>query len=121
VTGKGFKPGPDARRGKGPKKGAPNAGRPRKDYLNWCERVLTDPDVDAAVLTILRNPKHPQFASLYGKLAERAYGRPAGSEVTFPIDPRQLTDEQLQRIAQGEDPLLVLATTQAEPSPAPNG
>ena len=113
ATGKPFTGADDPRRGRGPKKGAPNAGRPRKAHVEWCQTVISDPLVEAAALAVLRDSKHPLFANLWGKVADRAYGRAAGSDVTFPIDPSQLSDDQLQRIAQGEDPLAVLATSRA--------
>lgn len=116
TRGRAFQPGPDARRGRGPKKGAPNAGRPRQEHIAWCQGLISDPKVEAAALGVLRNRKHPLFANLWGKIADRAYGRPTGSEITFPVNPEQLTDDQLTRIAQGEDPLVVLATArQAAP------
>lgn len=74
VTGNGFKPGPNPKRGRGPKKGAPNAGRPPLEHINWCKEVVSDPAAEAAVKAILRNPKHPQFASLWAKIADRGYG-----------------------------------------------
>lgn len=110
-VGRPFQKGNDPRRGRGPKPGALNAGRPRKEFVQWCVDVVSDKKVELAVRTILMDPTHPQFANLYGKLVERAHGRPAGTDVQFPVDPRDLTDEQLQRVAAGEDVLVVLATS----------
>lgn len=107
----GFTGADDPRRGRGPKKGAPNAGRPPKQYVEWCKTVLSNKQTEAAVRKILRNAGHQQFSQLYGRIAERAYGRAGQADVTFPINPKDLTDEQLQRVAQGEDPILVLATS----------
>ena len=69
-----FKPGPDPKRGRGPKKGAPNAGRPRKEAIAWCMAAVSDPKGDKAVKDILHNPKHPQFVAIWSKLMDRAYG-----------------------------------------------
>lgn len=66
----------DPRSGRGPKKGAPNAGRPRKETIAWCQGAVSDPKVEAAVMTILRNPKHGQFSAMWGKVMERGYGKP---------------------------------------------
>lgn len=45
-----FQPGPDPRRGRGPKKGAPNAGRPRNEFKQEMRALASD----EAVLTRLR-------------------------------------------------------------------
>jgi len=113
IVGVPFTGADDPRRGRGPKKGAPNAGRPRQDYLDWVGRAISNKKTEAAVRKILRDPDHPQFGTLYSKLAERKYGRAGATDVQIPIPPAQLTTEQLERIAQGEDPLMVLATTRA--------
>ena len=36
--------------------------------------MLADKKVEASVKAILRNPKHPQFSSLWARLADRGYG-----------------------------------------------
>jgi hypothetical protein len=73
--GRPFRGAEDPRNGRGPKKGAPNAGRPSLEHIEWCKRVLSDPKVEAGVFRILHNPKHPQFTALWAKIAERGYGR----------------------------------------------
>lgn len=49
-----FKPGPDPRRGKGPAKGAPNAGRPPDKFRAAMAEIAEDKDVLALVKAIAR-------------------------------------------------------------------
>jgi hypothetical protein len=71
-----FQPGEDPRRGKGCEPGAPNAGRPRKAYVDWCREVLRDPKVEKAVEGVLKSGKHRHFAQMYRTISDRAHGKP---------------------------------------------
>ena len=76
APGKPFAPGDDPRRGKGPAKGAPGAGRPPEQYREWCRSLVSDPKAEAEVMAILRNNKHPAFPVMYKALTDRGYGKP---------------------------------------------
>lgn len=77
APGRPFKRGGDPRQGRGPAKGAPNAGRPPNEHIDWCRRVVSDPSAESAVETVLKDPKHPAFASMWKAVAERGYGKAA--------------------------------------------
>ncbi len=66
----------DPRNGRGPKKGAPNAGRPRNEFVEWCQQVVSDPKCKSQVEAILRDKKHPAFATMWRAVGERAHGKP---------------------------------------------
>ena len=51
-----FAPGPDPRRGKGPKKGAPNAGRPPSAVVLACQELNTRLNLAEIVGQIAANP-----------------------------------------------------------------
>lgn len=72
----GFTGGDDPRRGRGPEKGAPNAGRPRNEFIEWCQKVVSDPKCKAQVEAILKDKKHPAFATMWRAVGERAHGKP---------------------------------------------
>lgn len=62
-VGAPFQPGIDPRRGKGPKKGAPNAGRPKGTYQDWLGELLDSPD------------HRSEFeAQITGQRSEKAFG-----------------------------------------------
>jgi len=75
-AGRPFTGADDPRRGRGPKRGAPNAGRPPTEHIEWCQKVLADPAVEAAVKSVLSDPEHRSFPILWKAVADRAYGRP---------------------------------------------
>lgn len=64
-------------RGRGPKKGAPNAGRPPNEHLEWCRRMVSSPGAEKAVEAVLEDAQHPAFSTMWKAVAERAYGKPA--------------------------------------------
>lgn len=78
----------------------------------------------ADVITRLRrltgkaNKDDALFLKAWKEVADRGYGRGMQTEIHLPLDPKQLSSEQLERIANGEDPLLVLATTRHDESAA---
>ena len=79
APGKPFKKGRDSRRGKGPEKGAPNAGRPPNWLRDWCDDLLANPKAKKAVEEILNDSDHSAFASMWKAIADRAHGKPPQS------------------------------------------
>ena len=84
----GFQKGFDPRRGHGLKG---RSGRPPNEYRESLRKILDDPKVAAALKTILRDPKHPQFAALYARVVTQAHGNPpqpvgGGDDGTGPIE-----------------------------------
>lgn len=78
VLGRPFPKGKrDPRQGRGPKKGAPNAGRPRLEHVAWCQAQVSDPKCEKAVALVLRNPKHPAFSTMWRAVTDRGYGKAA--------------------------------------------
>lgn len=77
---KPFQKGHDARRGRGPKKGAPNAGRPTLEYLQFIRECLRDPKHQKTVTWILTHKNHPAFASVLGKFLFHHLGVPKAQE-----------------------------------------
>ena len=66
APGRPFARGTDPRRGRGPSKGAPNAGRPPnalralsrevfEAYLIWAQKRVQDPDIDDATMDRIGN------------------------------------------------------------------
>src|SRR5688500_455232 len=76
APGRPFVAGADPRRGRGPAKGAPNAGRPPDEFKEMCRRLLADPRAERAVAEILCDKNHPAFATMWRAVSDRAYGRP---------------------------------------------
>ncbi len=62
-------------RGRGPAKGAPNAGRPPDEFKAFMRSLVSRDAVSEALGTILANPKHPQYVQAYKMAAEFGYGR----------------------------------------------
>jgi len=80
----------DPRNGHGPKKGAPNAGRPPEEYLTWLRGVIESPECRRAVQATLSDSNHPAFAKLYAACSDRSYGKPlqevqASGDVTIRV------------------------------------
>ncbi|MGI9077580.1 MAG: hypothetical protein ACR2G6_09665 [Gemmatimonadaceae bacterium] len=70
-----FVRGADSRRGCGPRKGAPNAGRPPDEFKEYCRRLLATPGVDKEIESVLQDSSHPAYAAMWKTVADRAYGR----------------------------------------------
>jgi hypothetical protein len=97
-TGKG-----DPRAGRGPRKGAPNAGRPPEWFKQQLEAGLTREETVDAVHRVLGNENHPQFAAVLRWASERVYGKP--------VQPVDATVTQLPALP------IVRETARAEPAP----
>lgn len=70
-----FSKGGDPRQGRGPKKGAPNAGRPSNWLRERCDEWLHAPECKAQVRAILGDKDHPAFATMWKAVADRAHGK----------------------------------------------
>ena len=62
-------------------------------------------------LTGKGNTDDDLFLKAWKEVADRGYGRGVQIEVDFPLRFEDLTKEQLERVRNGESPLLVLATS----------
>lgn len=102
--GRPFQRGPDERRGRGPAKGAPNAGRPPDEHREFCRSLISDPDCEREVKAILTDRDHPAFKAMWAEVARRGYGMPAqphtGADGEGPIAHRV---EVTRRIVRPED------------------
>lgn len=61
--------------GKGPKAGAPNAGRPRDEWKAWLRSLVDSPLTRASIETILQDPTHPAFPRVLSWADERGFGK----------------------------------------------
>ncbi|MBY0490613.1 MAG: hypothetical protein K2R93_12295 [Gemmatimonadaceae bacterium] len=64
-----------AKRGRGPKKGAPNAGRPPNEFREHMRALVSRADVTKALEAVLKSPTHPHFMAAYKMACEFGYGR----------------------------------------------
>lgn len=71
-----FAKGRDPRQGRGPKPGAPNAGRPPNWFKDWCAEILAKPETIGAVEAVIADPSHGAFAAMWKAVADRAHGKP---------------------------------------------
>jgi hypothetical protein len=62
-------------RGRGPAKGAPNAGRPPDEFKAFMRSLVSRDEVSEALGRVLGNPNHPQYVQAYKMAAEFGYGR----------------------------------------------
>lgn len=58
--------------------GGPQPGSGRKpDWLKaWCDDLLASEESKTQVEAILKDRKHPAFSTMWGKVADRAHGKP---------------------------------------------
>lgn len=64
----------DPRNGRGPAKGAPNAGRPRDEWKAWLRAQVDGPEGRAAIMAVLQDPSHPAFATVLKWADQRGWG-----------------------------------------------
>ena len=76
---KPFVPGPDKRRGNGPKKGAPNAGRPPNAWKARMEALRDRWLIATEASSVVDDTEHPLFVPLGKFLHEAVAGKPAQS------------------------------------------
>ena len=74
VTGKGFVPGDDPRRGRGPKPGAPNAGRPPNEWKEACMAMGSRKEILERAEEILGDTSHPSWLAVWKFVVEQGYG-----------------------------------------------
>lgn len=77
APGRPFQPGTDQRRGNGPSKGAPNAGRPPDKFKELCRELASGQKTIEAVEAILEDQSHSQFMAALKWASEHGYGRPS--------------------------------------------
>ncbi len=97
-----FKPGPDPRRGRGPKKGAPNAGRPRNEFKQEMRALASDEAVLTRLRQLLWQCTDPTtFIRALAFTTEHGYGKATQPIAAVRDDAadleelRHLTDEEL--------------------------
>lgn len=61
--------------GRGPKKGAPNAGRPRDEWKAWLRSIVDAEETREGIAAILSDHSHPAYAKVLQWAAERGYGK----------------------------------------------
>ena len=64
-------------KGRGPAKGAPNAGRPREEWKAWLRSLVDSQPVREAIEAVLSNPEHPAFGRVLQWADERGWGKEA--------------------------------------------
>ncbi len=100
-----FAAGHDPRRGRGCKKGAPNAGRTPEKFKEFCRELLASKDADAAVDAIMKDKSHPAYAAMWKAVSDRGYGKPTQAvEVSGNInvnvqDARERIARRIDRLA----------------------
>ncbi len=118
VRGRPFQEGVDHRRGRGPRKGAANAGRPPNEFKAQLAALASREETIRALAAILEDPNHPHFIQALKFAADRGYGRPTqpvsveglAPQVVI-VAPPKLTTEEWVRMYGGqsrswEQPLL---------------
>jgi hypothetical protein len=61
--------------GRGPAKGAPNAGRPRDEWKAWLRSLVDSPLTRASIEQVLQDPSHPAFPRVLTWADERGWGK----------------------------------------------
>lgn len=78
APGKPFEKGGDPRQGKGPKKGAPNAGRPPDEFKRMMRALASRKDVVARLRKLTGKSKKVSdelFLKAWEKITDRGYGK----------------------------------------------
>ena len=97
-----LKKGYDPRRGRGPAKGAPNAGRPLDEWKAYLRSLVDSAASRDAIVAILTDPSHPAYARVLAWADERGWGKESQQQdVTF-RDLSKLSDDELLAIASGK-------------------
>lgn len=96
--------------GRGPKKGAPNAGRPRSAFRDACRTILErEKLLDEAARMATKAAEDRDRLAAIKFLTSYAHGMPSQTVRTESVDLSALSDTQLERLAGGEDIEAVLA------------
>lgn len=78
-----------ALRGRGPRPGAPNAGRPPDEFKAMCAGMASREATRRAVDRILGNENHPHFMAALRWATDRGYGKPDQTlDVTASVEHR---------------------------------
>lgn len=62
-------------RGRGPARGAGNAGRPREEWKGWLRSIVDSPTTRRAIANVLSDPQHPAFPRVLAWADERGWGK----------------------------------------------
>jgi hypothetical protein len=90
--------------GRGPAKGAQNAGRPRDEWKAWLRSVVDSAPSRDAISAVVHNPEHPAYARVLAWADDRGYGKEVQSVHLAVSDLEQMTDDQLAALAAGNLP-----------------
>ena len=86
AIGKPFIP-HDPRSGRGPRRGAPNAGRPTDAFKALCRRIVSRGARALVANGVMDNPEHPAFMSALKWASEHGYGKPTQEIVGIDATP----------------------------------
>jgi hypothetical protein len=50
-------------------------GRPRNEFIEWCEELLNDPATREAAAAILKDKDHRAFKAMFSEVADRVHGK----------------------------------------------
>jgi hypothetical protein len=90
-------------------------GRPPNEFRDRMRALASREDVEAFLEKCATGEFGPMFhLKALEFAANRGYGKPTQPHEVFNVDMKTLTNEQLQRISEGEHPLAVLATSEAQ-------
>jgi hypothetical protein len=96
--------------GRGPKKGAPNAGRPRTAFRDACRAIIDRDELLKEVSRMATGSFEDRDRLAAIKfLTSYAHGMPSQTVRTETVDLSTLSDAQLERLAAGDDLAVVLA------------
>jgi hypothetical protein len=80
-----FQSGDDPRRGRGPARGAPNAGRPPDEWRAALRALASRDDVLQHLDAVLRaGPGHPWFSKALDYATEHGFGKASAAQPTGP-------------------------------------
>lgn len=85
--GRPFAKGSDPRQGRGPRKGAPNAGRPPIAYKGRMAALADRGALAAELEGVLDNPAHPHWLQAWKFVTEQAHGRAVQPIAGDPLAP----------------------------------
>jgi hypothetical protein len=89
-------------RGRGPEKGAANAGRPPNAWREACRELASRDEMLARACEILKNPDHPAWLTVWKFVAEQGFGKApqaaemAAEEELKPIQVIVIGDQRIE-------------------------
>lgn len=87
-----FRKGDGRKRGCGPAKGAPHAGRPPDAFKEMCRDIASRGAQALVAKRVMQNPKHPAFLSALRWATENGYGKAVQPLTTPPGQPIEVRD-----------------------------